>query len=1258
MSSTPLGEMIVKLGVDDAQFTKGMTGIKQELRSLDSQFKTAQTGVNGFGTKMTGLARPSDILNQSIKKQVDYLNKLKESYKGSFNEEGKATTQTGKYAAQISDAQTKLASYVSRMKDVVKQQSLASSSMYQLGERAKGVGSSLQSAGNAAMPASLYMQAAFVKGIQAATSFQQQMTSIRALLADDTPANKLNSQMAQMEAKSKEWATQYGIATESVNDGMEEMVKKGYTFNQTMGAMPAVLNASKASGEDFNTVMSTSTSILEQFNLKSNNTAKMTANTSRVTDALSFVANKTAAGFKDMGDAMTYIGPVAHGAGMSIEETSAAIGLMSNNGLEGEQAGTGLRSVLNSLLNPSKNAGGAMKELGINLAEFKKGQIGLPEIIDKVKESTKGMTDAQRSSLISQAFGIKGQTAMNILVSQGGDKLKDLTSQTKNASGYTKKLADEMNNSASNSFAKAKAQIEVLAINLGEKLLPAIVPLIKSASDLANSFSKWPKAAQSFVVGAGLAVAAAYPLLNMAGNVTNVFGHLLQVVPKVSATFEGMSAARTLTKDLSGMTTAAEGAGSAIGEGAGLAGTLSGALPLALGVAGVAIAGFTIWKLTEGFRENASEVSQWGAAVGEKTSGKLDTLNQKFVDVRTSMQEFDVIGTPAVNDVKNAISGLGKVATDSINATEQAFLKGAQAAGLTQDEINKTKAGLEQQKANVKSMTDQVTAIYQKAADDNRTITASEREQVLNDQKAMIQETVANYGITGNKAKAVMQVFNGDLNNMNEKAMQQAQKSLETMMKKENESYKSASKALKTEKEATNESASVYNKKREALEQKHNDTMNQYEKDYYDTALAEQEKYHKMDDLKNTSAQSQFETKMRASFKKMGLDYDQFIDKMGKSTDKSAKKMGDTGNLIAQYTSKMSADSKKANDTWNAMIFDPKTGKIKTNAVETLSEATKTEQGWNNAMYIAKNANLSTNARLTMAEALSANGQWNNMTPKEKKLVVDNHAGMQAIFDSKTNLSTWNSMPEKVKKMLGNNSDFINNKNVATATLQSWDALSPKEKKLTAKNMTKDGVDKAMSEINKLPPSKQTELVTKHTNIFETIYKKITGHALGTSGHAGGLAMVNDQAGSLYKELITLPSGQSFIPQGRNIILDLPQGSKVLKASKTAQMIPKYASGIGAIPSNAKVFQEMDRVQEQSTTNDNTDSQLSQIIQLLKSLSDQDNSDLLKTLKEVASRPVLNYIDKKSLANELAQPISVVQANTIKRMNLMNGVRS
>lgn len=64
------------------------------------------------------------------------------------------------------------------------------------------------------------------------------------------------------------------------------------------------------------------------------------------------------------------------------------------------------------------------------------------------------------------------------------------------------------------------------------------------------------------------------------------------------------------------------------------------------------------------------------------------------------------------------------------------------------------------------------------------------------------------------------------------------------------------------------------------------------------------------------------------------------------------------------------------------------------------------------------------------------------------------------------------------------------------------------------------------------------------------------------------LGVVNDQKGATYKELIVPPSGNAFIPNGRNVMLPLEKGTKIMPAKQTKKFmsslgIPKFADGIG-----------------------------------------------------------------------------------------------
>ena len=418
------------------------------------------------------------------------------------------------------------------------------SAIDKLGDKISTVGGTMETIGKKSTKAlTIPIATGIGLATKSAITFDNEIQSMSALLDDGSlSANDLKKQLSGLSDASKKWSQQYGVSTSAINDGMAELIKKGYTYNQVIGAMPSILDASKASGEDFNLVMNNSTAVLEQFGLKADSTEETLKNTQRVTDSLTYVANATAAGFSDMGEAMKYVGPVANTIGFSMEETAAAIGLMSNNGIEGSIAGTALRGALTRLLKPSKQNIAGFEQLGISVDEFKNGTLTLPDILDKIKANTEGWTDAQKAAAIATAFGTEAQSGMNVLVHQGGDALRELTEKTRNASGYTKEIADVMNNTAAAKVEKFKSSLNILGITLGEKLLPIFTPVIEKATDLINKFSELDDGTQKTILKWGALIAAAGPVLQLFGKLTSGVGKFTSFFGKsISSMFDTAS---------------------------------------------------------------------------------------------------------------------------------------------------------------------------------------------------------------------------------------------------------------------------------------------------------------------------------------------------------------------------------------------------------------------------------------------------------------------------------------------------------------------------------------------------------------------------------------------------------------------------------------------------------------------------------------------------------------------------------------------
>lgn len=153
-----------------------------------------------------------------------------------------------------------------------------------------------------------------------------------------------------------------------------------------------------------------------------------------------------------------------------------------------------------------------------------------------------------------------------------------------------------------------------------------------------------------------------------------------------------------------------------------------------------------------------------------------------------------------------------------------------------------------------------------------------------------------------------------------------------------------------------------------------------------------------------------------------------------------------------------------------------------------------------------------------------------------------------------------------------------------------------------------------------------------------------TKNEKGTNFHPGGLALVNDQKGGTYRELITLPDGTSFIPKDRNVMLPLPRGSKVLPAGKTKQLFPRYANGIGF--ENTRVADVARRIGNLQGSSDvaviqnggsDTHRMIGKIIDLI--------IENTHSIERLADRQVIieNYMDTERVGRSVAKAVTYEQ---------------
>lgn len=503
-----LASMTGQLNRAKSAYEYQQTGIEDLNKSLSANDKLMQSQIDLYEktrNKMGAAKAEVSGLSTSYAKQTEIYRAQVTELKRLEVAEGTSSETLVKQKTRVNEAASSLLNYRNKLLEanlaVTKMQPFNSESLigkglntvYQTTEKATDV----MAAGYQKVKSAAYQSAfgiaaigaAAVKGAQMASELQNQYkTTFNLLVTGGEQAKEAQENVNKMQEQGSELSVKYGKTQKEIADGYQELVKRGYTSSQALAALPTMLQASVASGDDFTDVVHNSTAALESFGKRADDVTGMTKNTKEVVNQMAYAADMTATDFQSMGVAMEYVGASAHQSKLSLSETASAIGILSNNGLEADKAGTGLRKVIVSLQSPSKDAAEALSGIGLSTKDFvdQNGNMkSMTEIFGLLNQHTEKLSSFQKGQIFHALFGTTGQQAGAILsenVKQLGE-LDDKVKKSADGQGYVVNLANKNMQSTQNELKQFKAAGEAVLIMIGQKFLPVL-------SDAATSMAK------------------------------------------------------------------------------------------------------------------------------------------------------------------------------------------------------------------------------------------------------------------------------------------------------------------------------------------------------------------------------------------------------------------------------------------------------------------------------------------------------------------------------------------------------------------------------------------------------------------------------------------------------------------------------------------------------------------------------------------------------------------------------------------------
>lgn len=405
------------------------------------------------------------------------------------------------------------------------------------GEKWQAAGQKISGVGNAlTMGVSLPIAGIGTAALKAGNDFEAQMSRVSAIAgAYGKDLEKLRDQAIQLGAETSFSATEAAQA-------MENLASAGFGTQEIMAAMPGMLDLAASSGEDLASSADIAASTLRGFQLEASEAG-------HVADVLAKNAADTNAAIIDTGYAMKYVAPVAQSAGWSLEEVAAAIGVLADSGIKGEQAGTTLRSALVRMMKPTEKMEKAMTDLGITFYDAEGKMKPLSTIIDELQDRTKELTDEQRDNRIATIFGTEALSGMKVLLASSKEELDELTEGLENADGASRKMADTMLDNTKGSIEEMNGSLETAGITIQRHLAPWVTKGAKAVTNLANKFSELDEDTQGTILAIAGIAAATGPVVKIfgtltsgVGTVTKGFGKLIDKLGSTSKIDKGAKA--------------------------------------------------------------------------------------------------------------------------------------------------------------------------------------------------------------------------------------------------------------------------------------------------------------------------------------------------------------------------------------------------------------------------------------------------------------------------------------------------------------------------------------------------------------------------------------------------------------------------------------------------------------------------------------------------------------------------------------------
>lgn len=265
-------------------------------------------------------------------------------------------------------------------------------------------------------------------------------------------------------------------------DALNYMALAGYDAQQSMDMLPNVLNLAAAGSIELAAASDMITDSQSALGLTMEQTTELV-------DQMAKTASKSNTSVEQLGEAILTVGGTAKSLAGGTDELNAVLGVMADNGIKGAEAGTHLRNIMLAMNPTTEAASEAFKELGVKAYDSNGNLRNLEQVFLEMGEAMDGMTDQEKTNIISSIFNKTDISSVNALLSTNAGRWRELNRAIDNADGAAEAMADTQLDNLAGDVTMFQSALEGAQILISDGITPDLRDFVQFGTNAIGTLS-------------------------------------------------------------------------------------------------------------------------------------------------------------------------------------------------------------------------------------------------------------------------------------------------------------------------------------------------------------------------------------------------------------------------------------------------------------------------------------------------------------------------------------------------------------------------------------------------------------------------------------------------------------------------------------------------------------------------------------------------------------------------------------------------